>query len=218
MPTAISDVDVVNLSLDLLRHSDKVTDISDPESETEALAARWYDVTRRSILRAFPWNFARKRTTLSRNATAPSFGYADAYKLPNDYLELVFIGENYDEDYQTEYSVEDGQILLDNNGESGLQICYIQDVTQVGKFDALFLDLFVAELAIRFANALTGINKSMKEIISWRDALRVQARTKNGQENPIKVRQVSQLRTVRRMASNGGGFDGIHVPGAPFYT
>lgn len=212
MSTALSDVEVVNLSLDLLRHSDKVTDINDPESETEALAARWYDVTRRSILRAFPWNFARKRITLSRNATAPAFGYADAYKLPNDYLELVFIGENYDEDYETEYSVEDGQILLDNNGASSLQICYIQDVTQVGKFDALFLDLFVAELAIRFANSLTGINKSMKEITSWRNDLRNQARTKNGQENPIKVRQVSRLKTLRRRVSMGGTFDGKHVP------
>lgn len=216
MATALSDVEVVNLSLDLLRHSDKVTDISDPESETEALAARWYDVTRRSILRAFPWNFARKRAILSRNNASPAFGYPDAYKLPNDYLELVFIGENYDEDYETEYSVEDGQILINNAGAADLQICYISDVVLVGKFDALFLDLFTAELAIRLANSLTGINKSMKEIIAWRNELRAQARTKNGQENPIKVRQTSALRTLRRAVTMGSGFDGVHVPGAPF--
>lgn len=212
MSTAISDVEVVNLSLDLLRHSDKVTDINDPESDTEALAARWYDVTRRSILRAFPWNFARKRIILSRNATAPSFGYADAYKLPNDYLELVFIGENYNEDYETDYSVEGGQILINNDGASSLQICYVSDVTTVGSFDALFLDLFVAELAIRLANSLTGINKSMKEIIGWRNDLRAQARAKNGQENPIKVRQVSALKSLRRGVTRSSNFDGKHVP------
>ncbi len=212
MATALSSVEVVNLSLDLLRHSDKVTDIDDPESETESLANRWYDVTRRSILRAFPWNFARKRITLSRNATAPSFGYADAYKLPNDYLELVFIGENYNEDYETDYSLEGGQILINNDGASDLKICYVADVTTVGLFDAIFLDLFTAELAIRLANSLTGINKSMKDIREWRNDLRTQARAKNGQENPVKVRQTSRLRSIRRGVTRSSSFDGQHVP------
>ena len=106
MPTASSSVEICNLSFDLLRHKDKVTNIETPESDSEALGARWYDVTRRSILGAFPWNFARKRITLSRNSTTPAFGYTDAYNLPNDFLSLVFIGENYLDDYKIEYSIE----------------------------------------------------------------------------------------------------------------
>jgi hypothetical protein len=211
MSTALSSVDICNLALDLLRQNEKVENIEDAESDTEALCARWYDVTRRSVLRAFPWNFARKRGILSLNATAPAFGYTNAYNLPNDYLELVFVGENYDDDYETEYSVEGGQVLIENSDGASLNVCYIWDITTVVKFDALFVDLLVAELAIRLANSLTGVNKSMKEIKAWRDDVRGQARTKNGQENPVKRREVSPLLTRRKAVTSGSTFDGTHL-------
>lgn len=212
MATVTSPEEVCNLALDLLRQSEKVTSISTPESEVEDLAARWYDVTRRSVLRAFFWNFARYRTTLSRNVVDPVSGYADAYNLPVDYLELVFIGENYNEDYATDYSVEGGQILIDNDGDASLDICYIRDVTEVPKFDACFINLLVGELAVVFANSLTGINKGMKEVNAFRDRAEVKARAKNGQENPVKTRNVSPLLTRRQCVTSGGGFDGTHVP------
>lgn len=211
MSTALSGVDICNLALDLLRQSEKVEDIDNPESDTEALCNRWYDVTRRSVLRAFPWNFARKRKVLSLNATAPEFGYADAYNLPNDYLELVFVGDNYNDDYETEYSVEGGQLLIDNSGAASLNICYVYDIKEVAKFDALFVDLLTAELAIRFSNSLTGVNKSMKEIKAWRDDVRGQARAKNGQENPVKRREVSQIITRRKAVTSTSTFDGTHL-------
>ncbi len=211
MGTALSGVDICNLALDLLRQSEKVTDIENPESDTEALCARWYDATRRSVLRAFPWNFARKRAALSLNATVPAFGYANAYNLPNDYLELVFVGENYDDDYETEYAVEGGQILISNDSGASLNVCYVYDIKEVAKYDALFIDLLTAELAIRFSNSLTGVNKSMKEIKAWRDDVRGQARAKNGQENPVKRREVSPMLTRRKAVTSGSTFDGTHL-------
>lgn len=210
MGTAVSPVEVCNLSLDLLRHTELVEDIETPETDTEALCQKWYDVTRRSRLRAFPFNFARKRTSLSLNATAPSFGYTDAYNLPNDYLDIVFVGENYDEDYELEYAVEGGQILINNEGAATLKICYVCDFTNVVKFDPLFLDLFTVELAIRLANRLTGVNKSMAGLITWKKELEAQARAKNGQENPVKVRSRSPLIT-RRSSVVQGTFDGTHL-------
>lgn len=211
MGTATSSVEVCNLALDLLRQKEKVTSIETPESEIEALMARWYDVTRRSVLRGFPWNFARKRVVLSRNATAPAFGYPDAYNLPSDYLELVFIGENYDEDYDTDYSVEDNQILIDNSGAADLNICYVRDITTVTRFDPIFVDLLSAELAIRVANSITGINKSMKDMNSWKKELEAKARAKNGHENPPKLRSRSPIVERRRMATRGMVTDGIHL-------
>jgi hypothetical protein len=106
MSTALSSVEVCNLALDLLRHRDVVTSIEDPVSDTESICARWYDLTRRSVLRQFPWNFARKLITLSRNSTDPAFGYADAYNLPGDYIQMVFVGEDIDEDYETDFSIQ----------------------------------------------------------------------------------------------------------------
>src|SRR5574343_15671 len=155
MSTALSSVEVCNLALDLLRHRDAVTSIEDPASDTEAICARWYDVTRRSVLRQFPWNFARKLTSLSRNSTDPAFGYADAYNLPGDYIQMVFVGEDIDEDYETDFSIQNGQILINNSGSSDLSVCYVYDCTDVALFDPIFLDLFTAELAVRLANGLT---------------------------------------------------------------
>lgn len=212
MATALSSVDLCNLAFDLLRHKDKVTSIETPESDSEALAARWYDVTRRSVLCSFPWNFARVRTVLSLNATAPAFGYTNAYNLPNDFLNLIFVGENYLDNYLLEYSIESGQILIDNNDGDSLQIGYVRDEVSVPRFDPLFVDLFSAELAIRFGNSISGLNKGLKDIYNWKKELEAKARTKNGRDNPVKHREVSPVLTKRATAVRGANStDGVHL-------
>lgn len=206
-----SDVAICNLAFDLLRHTDRVTSIATPVSLSESLAARWYDATRRSVLRAYPWNFARARAALNLNATAPAFGYANAYNLPNNYLGLVFIGDNYVDDYENDYTIEGNQILIDNN-DGTLNICYIYDITDVPKFDAVFVDLLVAELAIRFANGITGLNKSMKSLGDWLKRMEAKARTANGRDNPIKHRHTSPVVDARRSAiRNVNVSDGVHL-------
>lgn len=212
MATAQNSVDVCNLSFDLLRHKDKVTSLTSPVSESETIAARWYDETRRAVLGAYPWNFARKRAVLSLNSTAPSFGYANAYNLPNDFVGLVFVGDNYNDDYEIDYAIENGQILLDNGDSVSLNICYVYDHSLVVKFDPLFVDLLVAELAIRFGNAIVGLNKGLAGVITWRKEIDAKARTKNGRDNPPKIRNRSMVLTKRRQAITGANVsDGTHL-------
>jgi hypothetical protein len=212
MPTALSDVDICNLSFDLLRHKDKVTSIETPASDSEALAARWYHTTRRAVLGAYPWNFARKRALLSLNAIVPIFGYANAYNLPDDYIAVVFLGENYNENYEKEYAVEGAQIVMDNSDAAALQLCYIHDILSVARYDPLFIELLTAELAIRFGNSITGLNKGLKEIYAWKKDLDAKARTKNGRDNPVKVRNVSKILNKRRQATQGANItDGTHL-------
>ena len=115
MSAPLSPVDYCNLAFDLLRQKDKVVNFETPVSESEALASRWFDQTRRSVLSSFLWNFAKTRTTLSLNAVEPAFGYANRYQLPVNYLGLVFVGEDIDEDYEEDYSVEGNFILIDYN-------------------------------------------------------------------------------------------------------
>jgi hypothetical protein len=209
MSAPVSPEGVCNLSLDLLRHSTLIVSISTPGSDEEALGARWYDATKRSILRMFPWNFARKRATVSRNATAPE-GYADAYDLPNDFIGIVFIGEDI-QDNVVDFTVEGGQLLINNDGAASLAICYVWDITDVAKFDPIFLMLLVAELAVVFGNSLTGINKSLAGMEKLRDRWEVKARAKNGQENPPRIRHTSPILTKRRGARRSGSSDGTHL-------
>lgn len=210
MAIPTTDVEMCNLAFDLLRHNERCTSISAPVNESEALASRWYDLTRRSILRAFPWNFARKRVTLTPSTTDPGFGYENAYNLPLDYLGLCFIGENPTDTYEEDFLIENGKIFIDND-DGDLYLCYIADVTEVAKFDALFMDLLTAELAVRFANSITGLNKSLKPILDWKKELEVRARTQNGRENPPRIRQTSFLIDARRNAIRSTTTDGRHL-------
>jgi len=211
MGSPVSPVEVCNLSLDLLRHNQLISSIETPETEEEALASRWYQSLRRATLRMFPWNFARKRSTLSRISTAPEFGYSDAYQLPNDYINYVFIGEDPIDNIETDFVIEGDQLLIDNDGASSLELCYIYDVEDVVIFDPIFLMLLVSELAVVFGNSITGLNKSIAGMERLRDRWEAKARAKNGQENPPRGRYVSPLLTKRRGARRSGSSDGTHL-------
>ena len=76
-----SEVDVSNLSLDLLKQA-PVVQLDPPTTTTEQLLNRWYHQTRRATLRAHSWNFATKRITITPTGTAPLFGFTHAYNLP----------------------------------------------------------------------------------------------------------------------------------------
>ena len=205
-----SPVDVCNLSLDLLRHTTLIESLDTPDSDEEALGARWYHALRRSLLRMFPWNFARVRTTIPRDTTDPAFGYADAYVLPNDYVNYVFVGESVGDNI-TDFVVEGKRLFIDNDGSASLQICYIQDIKDVTKFDPIFLMFLVGELAVMFGNSLTGLNKSIAAMEKFRDRWEAKARAKNGQENPPKVRYTSPLLTARREGRRSTSTDGTHL-------
>ena len=211
MATALSNVDVCNMAFDLLRHKDKVVSLATPTSDSEVLAARWYDPTRRFVLGNFPFNFARQRVILPLSSDTVLFGYANGYNLPNDFLALVFIGENYNSFYEVDYSIEGNKILIDNDGGSTLEICYVKDFTEVAKFDPLFLNLLVCELGIVFAPSITGGNQRMKDLRDWKKELELKARAKNGHDNPPKRREVSKLITARRRGMSNGITDGVHL-------
>lgn len=206
-----SPVQVCNLSLDLLRHNEVMTSIETPTTDIEALGARWYDATRRSNLTMFPWNFARHRVSIPRSATTPAFGYSDAYVLPNDFLAPIFFGEDPVNDYISDYTIEGGLLLVDNSGASSLQICYVRDITDVTKFDPIFVMLLAADLAVVFGNAITGLNKSIKGMELLRDRWEVKARAKNGQANPPKIRFSSPLANRRKTGTRMTSSDGVHL-------
>jgi len=210
MGSPVTPVEVCNLSLDLLRHNQLITSIDTPETEEESLGSRWYDATRRSVLRMFPWNFARKRTTLTRVSAAPDFGYSDAYQIPNDFIAPVFFGED-PVTGDTDYTVEGKLLLVNNSGASTLESVYIRDAQEVVRFDPIFLMLLVAELAVVFGNSITGLNKSISGMEKLRDRWEAKARAKNGQENKPRMRYESPLLTKRRGARRSGATDGQHL-------
>lgn len=207
MAASNSPVDICKLALDLLKQTSIITNVTDnPTTEEEITCARWYDDTRRALLRKHYWLFARTRVAISRDSTTPPFGYSDAYNLPNDYLRLHFIGDDSINDYETSYEIEGGQILLNNSGATSLNIGYVRDIITVSNFDSLFVILLAAELASNMAYKFTAKNTVIERLETLLEVKRAEAKAVNGQDRPPKRVQRSIFRNARKkLTSIGAG-------------
>lgn len=192
-----SAVDICNLALDHLAQ-EAITSIDSPTTPTETVCARWYHAVRRAVLRANVWNFASARVAISRDAASPAFGYADAYNLPNNFIRLSFIGNDSIMDYKRKYEVEGRQLLLNNSTATSLNIGYIYDITNVNKFDALFIDLLAIELAWRMSYKFAVKSTLRQAIKDLREDINLLARGIDGQERPPKRIERSKFKSARR--------------------
>lgn len=200
-PTAA--VEICNLALDLLKQ-DAITSIDSPTGGTDVICARWYDHVRRATLRKHPWNFAGTRTTLAANATAPAFGYTQAFDLPNDFIRLLTIGDDAINDLQGTYQLEDGQLLYNAADGSSLKIRYVYDFTSVAQMDPLFVDVLAAELALRIAYKVTGSDEAAERITEHLKKIAPEAYAIDGQERPPTRIQRSKFLDRRRGGQSRG--------------
>ena len=211
----LSEVDICNMALDLIK-VDPITDIRDPQTDSEAICNRWYDTTRRQVLRAHPWNFAKARYACSLDATPPAFGYLDAYNLPNDFIRLRFIGDENEGLVGQDYEIEGSQLLIDNGSAASLNIGYIKDETLVSKWDELFKRYISAQMAYNMAYAFSGKSTLRADVKDMLADIRVEARAVNGQDNPPKRVTRSKVIGARRAYGSQGvnQADPTIVPGA----
>ena len=210
MPRPSCPEDICNLSLDFLKQR-PIVSITTPVTDTEKILSRWYDIERQGALRSHPWKFATLRTTLTPNpATPPPFGYAYAFDLPNNYIRMVSIGDDYLGDLKMDHVIENGQLLTPagSNGElitttPTIYLRYIYDCLDVSKMDPLFIKFFAIgqaiDLAPKFAIS-ASLEKDLQAKFMEVDTL---ARTVNGQDAPVKRIQHSRILTKRRGLPGG---------------
>jgi hypothetical protein len=190
---------VCNLALDILKQ-EPIANISDPTSGVESICARWYDPTRKAVLREHTWNFAIQRKVLTRVAT-PAWGFSDSYNLPNDYIRILSV-ETLDGTPIQNYEIESGKLLMDGNGAS-VRLRYIFDVTLVPKFDSLFMMVLAIELARVMCYAITGSNDALPRIENLLRDYKVEGTTTDGQERPPTVISNSKWKKARARGTSG---------------
>lgn len=205
-PTA--SVDIANLALDLLAQ-DPVVSIVNPASVAADILARWYDQTRRLLLRKYIFNFARKVVLLTPSANAPTHPeYVNGYALPNDLVRLLKLGDRilWGGAVPTGFfDFSGGYLYCDDTTvstvppvtPSSLQVTYTYDAQNVLQFDSAFIDLLALTLAVRNCKKITGREPSDKLIAELRNA-EVAAAAISGQEKPPVRVQRSKIRDVRR--------------------
>lgn len=192
-----NDVQICNLALGVLNISDSpVSNIENPLKDPDITCSKYYAQVRREVLEKNHFNASIKRSVRSRDVNVPLFQFSDAYNLPNDYLKILGI---YHENYgvrtlsEEDYSDENGQILLNNNGASSIKLIYIFDQKDITKWPPSLIKYFYLALAADMCMEVTGSEKLESKVEEKRDRALLNSRSIDGMKRPPKVIDGSPL-------------------------
>lgn len=195
-PTA--EIDLVNLALMQL-HQGEVTSLLDSNDPLAQLALKAVAMVRRGLLRSSTlWNFAKQRASASRVTTAtPAFDFDSFYTLPNDCLRIHRIGELAAD--KVSHDIQ-GRYLCLQDTEPSVYLTYTRDEEDINKWDALFVEAFVIELAIWLCFPVTGDRAIQRELRSRLTEILSEAATVDLQEKPLDIEDYSRPQLAREDA------------------
>lgn len=170
-----STVGICNRALQKLG-ADRIVDLSENSASARECNAA-YEMLRDAELRAHPWSFAIKRTTLAQDADPPEFGYAYQYTLPVDFLRLL--SHEY-QTYGTDYKIEGGRILSDVPAPFYLR--YIYRITDTSKYDPMFAEALATRIAFELCEKITQSNSKGAQLRRDYDFVIREARRANAME------------------------------------
>jgi len=162
-----SQVEICNRALTKIGGK-RITSMGDASVAARAMTALW-DTVRRAELRKRFWSFALTRDTLPASSTTPPWGFANAFPLPANFLRLFQVNDEYAVPSLTDYrqaddsawaieQQDDIQVVL-TDFSAPLKIRYVQDVTNPGAFDALFVEALASKLGYEACYEITQSNQ-----------------------------------------------------------
>lgn len=158
---AITDVDLVNRALHKLGQKE-IAALTD-DSKAARLANDTFDEYRDDLLRAHPWNFASVRHEITNaNATAPEWGYDNAFDLPTSSpVALRVLSVNGENEHSQRWKVESANDVLSivTDISEPLEVLLIQQVTDPDLMEPMFREVLVSKLAFEWAESLTGMTE-----------------------------------------------------------
>lgn len=172
-----SDTDICNIALDILG-ADPITSLED-DGKSGRLCKRNFALVRDAVLRAYPWNCARERTTLPALATAPAFGFAFAYQQPSDCLRVWRLTDAIEQG-GIKWRAESRKILTDVGAP--LPIHYIRAITDASQFDPILVQAIAARLASTIGFALTGLTAAVSNAAGLYTGSKLEAQKIDAQE------------------------------------
>ena len=179
---ALSQTEVVNLALTRLGQ-DRVISIGDDVEAARIMRSLW-DMTRDTVLAAYPWKFAIKRTSLPALAAAPDYGWERQFSIPDECLRLVQVGDDYVfytgllETFQLE-----GGVIMTNEA-APMRLRYVQRVTNVGLWPVLFGRVVALQLALDACEKLTTSSAKQASLGEAYALAVAQARKQSAIERP----------------------------------
>ena len=155
-----SQTGICNRALEKLGEQ-PIVSISDGTKQAQALK-RVYQGSLEAMLVEHPWHFAKKRAALAASATAPEWGFANAYPVPTDFLRLVAIKDG--PAFSLEADPSGTQAIL-CDAAAPLSILYLYAVSDPGRLPSHFVEAFSSKLAFDICEDLTQSN-TKKDILA----------------------------------------------------
>ena len=177
-------VTISNLALAKVGTSRFITSLTESSNEA-AQCNLWYDESRKYVLEARDWSFARKRVEADEHDDdPPEVQWQYRYDYPSDCIVLRRIehsNESFSQPFQVEVSEDGTKSVLTNQPEARLIYTFDQDT--VAAFSPKFTDSLSWYLASRIAFALTaGRDVADYCMKAYEDSLRMGPDVAEGQE------------------------------------
>ncbi len=182
-----SAVEICNMALDYLG-TGNITSLDEQFSDNAKLCKRWYDVTRKSLLKDLNASFAIKRITVAALTATPVYGRSYQFQLPYDCIKLLNIDSPLDvQDYQ----IEGNKILYDSN--EALNIRYVYNCDDVSLYDDEFKECLALHIAANICKKVT----QDKDLIPYLNKLKKEKYAdtayKYSKDNPVKKTSYSRF-------------------------
>jgi len=182
MASTTTQLTIVNRALQLLG-SQSISSLQENSRGARAMN-RAYLPRLHNLLRLGIWNFALARAILAASATPPSFGKANYFPLPGDFLDLAPPDETWNFNF-TDWQIEGQQIASDD--QSPIKIKYITSSVTESMFDVCFAEAFAADLAVNTCEELTQSNTKMATAAKAYDTAIEDAKKRNAfEKRPTK--------------------------------
>jgi hypothetical protein len=157
---ANSETEICNIALGHLGEA-PITSLEEDSRAARACQLH-YALTRDELLRAHRWNFAKDRVRLSEMAEAPAFGWARQFLLPADCLRVVEFNDQEIGDWiSEEYEIEERRLLTD---AEEARVVYIKKISDVSRFDALFVQALALKLGIILSEQIRGTTGKTQDL------------------------------------------------------
>ena len=193
---------IVNEAL-LLVGADPIETFGDDTTE-QKIATRFYERNKKSVLRSYEWNCAKRRADLTPYVDSlgepipPVNGYSHQFNLPKGCIRVldVFVGDFRPEaDYNGEraYSIEGKKLLIN---EASVSISYTMNIPEA-ELDAHVEEVIILSLAADMCYPLKESNSTTQRLKNEFNEVMFEARTTDSLENPATILRVDGLSRVR---------------------
>ena len=203
-------LDICNHALLLLGEKPIPSEASTTATATRAFAA--FDIARDGLLRSYRWNFAIKRAQAAPDATAPAFGFANRFALPNDCLQVIGLYDPYEPQQNISttrepWRTENGYLLCD---ATTAYFLYTQKQPTSDGMDPLFVEALAIKLALTLAYAQTASADLISRLDKMYNGAVRTARMSNAIEHAAEISQTSEWQDSRYSSglAFGRGFPG----------